>query len=209
VILTGIPDFVTRGDLADRAIVVTASPMPEEKRRRERDLWADFERVWPSVLGGLLDAVSCAIRRLPNVEGPYPRMADFAAWVVAAEPACWWEPGAFLEAYADNRRNTVAAIVDAMPLAPLVLALPCTDGVWEGTASKLHYELSGMADKERMSQDWWPKDATRLAGELRRLAPALRAERSLAVTFSRANGVRTIRVQRIAAHRNPGEDEPR
>ena len=83
-IINGIDDLASRGDLADRAIVLSLPPIPEEARRTEADLFSSFDRVRAGVLGALLDAVSCAMRRLPSVELPVlPRMADFAAWAVA------------------------------------------------------------------------------------------------------------------------------
>jgi hypothetical protein len=39
VILNGIEEFVTRPDLADRALILTLDPIPEERRRPEAELW--------------------------------------------------------------------------------------------------------------------------------------------------------------------------
>jgi len=55
VILNGIEDIVTRPDLADRAIFLTLEPIPEDRRRPERDLWAEFDAASPQILGRLLD----------------------------------------------------------------------------------------------------------------------------------------------------------
>ena len=41
-----------------------------------------------SILGALLDAVSIGLRNAPNLRPPaLPRMADFAKWAIACEPA--------------------------------------------------------------------------------------------------------------------------
>jgi hypothetical protein len=58
VILNGIEDIVTRPDLADRAVFLTLEPIPEDRRRPERELWAAFEAERPRILGVLLDAVA-------------------------------------------------------------------------------------------------------------------------------------------------------
>jgi hypothetical protein len=51
-------------------------------------------------LAGLLGAVSTALANLATVRlAELPRMADFAKWVSAAEPALGWTQGAFMEAY--------------------------------------------------------------------------------------------------------------
>src|SRR5207249_4074783 len=42
VILNGIEDFVTRPDLADRAVFLTLEPIPEQQRQLEGELWRTF-----------------------------------------------------------------------------------------------------------------------------------------------------------------------
>ncbi len=106
VLLTGIEELATRGDLLDRALVVTLPAIPEDARRPESELWPAFEAARPRVLGALLAAVAAGLARLPETRlARLPRMADFALWVTAAEPALWPEPGAFLRAYAGNRAD--------------------------------------------------------------------------------------------------------
>src|SRR5436190_1120011 len=78
--------------------------IPERERRTEAEYWREFERARPAVLGALYDAVSAALRNEATTRlASRPRMADFAEWVSAAEPALGWPPGAFLSAYDDNR----------------------------------------------------------------------------------------------------------
>jgi hypothetical protein len=55
VILNGIEDIVTRPDLADRAIFLTLEPIPENRRRPEKELWAALDMARPQLLGVLLD----------------------------------------------------------------------------------------------------------------------------------------------------------
>ena len=49
-----------------------------------------------------------------------PSMADFATWVVAAEPALPWEPGTFLAAYTRNRAAVVEYSLEGDPVAVAV-----------------------------------------------------------------------------------------
>ena len=82
--------------------------------RQEEALWARFEEVRPRVLGALLDAVSIAMRNKAKVKlVSRPRMADFAAWIVAAEPALGWPAGAFLDSYLANRGRANTSVIDA------------------------------------------------------------------------------------------------
>jgi len=48
--------------------------------------------------------VSAALRNGPGAKlSRLPRMADFAIWVTAAEPALRWPGATFLDAYGENR----------------------------------------------------------------------------------------------------------
>ena len=134
IILNGISQVATRGDLLDRAIVITMPPIPDERRKDEATFWREFNLVRPRILGALLDAVSCGLRRLPDVQlERKPRMADFALWSVAAEPACPWPDGTFLEAYAANRQGAAEATLDGDPVADVVRTI----ARWSGTATEL------------------------------------------------------------------------
>ena len=106
IILNGITQVATRGDLLDRAVVTTLPPIAERIRKDEETFWREFEQARPRILGALLDAVSCGLQRLPDVQlERKPRMADFAKWGAAVEPACPWPEGTFLEAYVRNRQG--------------------------------------------------------------------------------------------------------
>src|SRR5207245_1249553 len=120
VMLNGIADLAERADLISRAIVLTLPTIADADRRDEATMWAEFDRAQPALLGALYDAVSVALCHVDGVTLPTkPRMADFAIWVTAAEPACPWEAGSFLRAYARNRRNAEEAVLDGDPVADL------------------------------------------------------------------------------------------
>ena len=73
-----------------------------KNRKSEEEVWASFDAAHASVLGALLDAVATGLKRFPEIRPPdLPRMADFAHWVIACEPALW-KDGDFLRAYNAN-----------------------------------------------------------------------------------------------------------
>lgn len=104
IILTGIDQIATRNDLADRSITIYLPAISDDQRVLERRLWPQFEIMQPRLLGCICDALSCALRRQNQVElDRMLRMADFAYWVTAAEPALQRQPGEFLQAYYDSQ----------------------------------------------------------------------------------------------------------
>lgn len=175
IILNGIDGVAIRGDLVDRAILMYLPVIPREERKPERRFWRDFRDVQPRILGALLDALSCALRLLPTVNlQSQPRMADFAEWVTAAEPALGWRSGAFMVAYESNRSSANTLTLEASPIVAPLRRL-CARGNWEGTAATLLHELSKHTNDRNVQPRDWPKAPWHLSLHLRRIAPNLRA----------------------------------
>src|SRR5262245_5913110 len=142
VMVNGIEELATRSDLLDRSITLTLPVIGDEDRQEEESLWERFGAVQPRILGALLDAVSAAVANKGKVRlTSKPRMADFAAWVFAAEPTLGWPGGSFLTSYLDNRATANTAALDESVLAPLIVALMDGRDGWQGTAKDLLAEL--------------------------------------------------------------------
>jgi hypothetical protein len=104
ILLTGIEQPATRGDLLDRSLVVTLPAIDDDARADETDLWQRYHEIRPAVLGALCDAVSMALRRREGVILPRrPRMADACTWATAAEKALGWPDGRTLAAWVGAR----------------------------------------------------------------------------------------------------------
>ena len=204
VILNGIEDIVTRPDLADRAVFLTLEPIPEDRRRSERELWAAFEAECPRILGVLLDAVVQGLRRLPETRlDKLPRMADFALWATACETALW-PAGTFWSAYCGNREEAVEGVIDADPIAAAVRGIMATQTEWTGTASDLLGALAEVAGERVAKSKTWPDSPRALAGRLRRAAAFLR-KIGIEISFGREGRARTrtIHIAATPSHATP------
>jgi len=176
ILVNGIEELTTRGDLLDRAIVLELPEIADEERRPEAEFWRDFEAVRPLILGALLDAVAGALRELPRTTlARLPRMADFALWTTAAERALGWESGAVVKAYTNNRAAANTVTLEASPTAEAVLELLGHSDPWTGTAAELLKTLTDRVPERIARSRGWPKSARALSGALRRLIPNLRA----------------------------------
>jgi len=175
-ILNGIDAVVWRGDLLDRSLITYLPVIPDHRRKPEKRFWRRFKKAQPKLLGALLDAVSCALRRLESVDLPLlPRMADFAQWAVAAEEAFGWPEGTFLRAYDSNRGTADALSLEASPLATPLKELLAISSPWRGTAAELLRRIAKRAGPEATQQRNWPRNPQLLSIQLRRIAPELRA----------------------------------
>jgi hypothetical protein len=205
VVLNGIEDIVARPDLADRAIFLTLEPIPEERRRPEKELWAAFDKERPQILGALLDAVSLGLQRLPETRlERLPRMADFALWATACESALWPE-GTFWGAYAGNRDKAVDSVIEADPVGSAVRSLMATQTEWTGTASDLLGALSEEVGETVRRAKAWPATARALSGRLRRAATFLR-KIGIDISFEKEGRARTRTIHINAAPENAGAE---
>ncbi len=180
IILNGIEDIVTRPDLADRAIFLTLEPIPEDKRKPEKEIWAGLDKARPQLLGTLLNAVSVGLKRLPSTKlESLPRMADFALWATACETELWGD-GTFIEAYAGNRAEAIDSVIDADPVASAIRAMMAEiakkegPAEWKGIASGLLEALEKTVTEKVARNKAWPQSARALSGRVRRAAPFLR-----------------------------------
>ncbi|MCC7168320.1 MAG: hypothetical protein IT565_12195, partial [Rhodospirillales bacterium] len=162
IIINGIPDLVSRPDLASRAILLTLPAIPEDERKSEEEFKALLNARLPFILGAILDAVSGALRCRSDVKMERkPRMADFAVWIVSAEisGALGWADGSFLDAYNLNQQGVVETVIDGDPVAGAVRAMVGSDdwqGSWQGTATQLLEALGGHASEVVRRSKVWP-----------------------------------------------------
>ncbi|MCB9893372.1 MAG: hypothetical protein H6839_02870 [Planctomycetes bacterium] len=203
VILTGIGTYITRGDLADRALPVQLRPLRDGEYLPERKLWERFNEARPGILGGLLDALGCSIRRQAEVAGT-SRMADFDAAVEAAGPALGWQPGHFNKLLADVRDKSRRSHLEDDELAQALISLA---GIFEGTVGELHHKLGSHGNVNR----WLPKTARSLGNAIRRLEPLLENV-GVVVHRTTRNGKRVVILENHAGnnvHHAHQEHEPR
>jgi hypothetical protein len=197
VMLNAIGDVITRSDLLDRALIFNFSPITDEGRRTEEDFWAAFEEKRPRILGALLHVVAEAVAREGTVRHrSLPRMADFARWVAAAEPALGWADGTFLAAYYENRGRAHELALDADPVAAALRTFMVSREDWEGTATSLLDHLEAIVGETASHRKSWPKAAHVLAIRLQRLAPNLRMV-GIQIERQRTGQERGIRVVRV------------
>jgi hypothetical protein len=176
IILNGIEDYATRGDLVDRCVFLHLPTIPEDRRKTEEDYWRKADADAPLILGALFDAVAGALKALPQVRlSTLPRMADFAKWGEAVSRALGWESGQFRRAYDTNRKDAIETVLEDSPVTGAVRRLLEPKPSWEGTAGELLEALSPIVGEKVTESRRWPHSPRGMSGALKRLAPALRS----------------------------------
>jgi len=174
-LINGITDLVTRGDLLSRSIIVTVPTLDDTQRVSKDDYWIQFEAAQPYIFGLILDTLSHALANFPKTKlTSYPRMADFARWVMAAGPSMGWGPDKFLSTYELAAQNATIAVLDYSMVANELQVLIKQNPNWKGTTMDLLEKLRAQS-VFGPSEDYFHKlRPNTLAGELKRLAPILR-----------------------------------
>jgi hypothetical protein len=177
-LLNGIDEIASRADLLDRGIGVTLSRISDEQRKTEEEVQTGFHAAHGAILGALLTAISWGLRNLPSTKlSSLPRMADFAKFVIACEPALPWKPGTFMREYLDSRQQAAVVSVDNDPVAQTLLRMAqgLRPSIWEGRAEELLSELNKRIPFDRREAMKWPTTPASLGKWLRRAEPSLLA----------------------------------
>jgi hypothetical protein len=199
-ILNGIEDVVERPDLAERTIFSICQLIDGSRRLSEDEIWASFDASHASILGALLDAVVEGLKRFSDTRPPdLPRMADFAHWAVACEPALWGT-GDFMGAYNANILGAVESVLEASHVAVAVRVLMANlkavqQTQWTGTSTELLAKLTPLVDERITKTNEWPRTGRGLSGQLRRAASFLRRV-GIHIAFHREahTGVRKVTI---------------
>lgn len=200
VAITSIDAGALRGDLGERLVLVDLDPIPETRRRAERELDRVYNQARPQVLGALLDLLVLVLARLDTVNLPVlPRMADFAKVLAAMDAAIGTNA---LSLYADQGKRIAADVLEADPVGEAVAALVRSKGEWRGPASALLEEVRPEAAGRE-----WPRNGRGLSSRLKRLAPALETQGVRVTPPGKSDRTRKYVLQSIAQTAQPPKDD--
>jgi hypothetical protein len=127
-----LPAWIPARNLSNRSIEVKLAPIAA--LRPEAELWSALEAQRPALLAALCDAVSSALSRIHDVDaGNVARLADSAAWAMAAAPALSISEAAVLDTF----NNPESIWVGSDPVREAIFALVPPTQTWTGNAAAL------------------------------------------------------------------------
>lgn len=170
-ILNGISAYATRPDLLERSISLNLEGIPKGKRKSERELRAEFEKLRPYLLYKLCEIVSCALSNIDNTDAPTEvRMADAGRWLIAAEPATGLPQGSLINSLIESQEEIVRSSLERDSLA-MTISKVVSESAFNGTVGQLFDAI------QRQIGDGYdrsmPQTPAHLSKRLDRLAPAL------------------------------------
>ena len=206
VILNGIDEIATRGDLSSRSVLIDLPALTQ--RKDEGIIWREFNNDLPKMFGALLNGLAAGLANIDDTKiDNLPRMADFAKWATACGGAYDWG-NVFIDTYRENIQSFNTSTVENSPFAMGIYKLADDRIEWQGTATLLLDELDNyVSDRVRCSHKWMttPRAVT---NQLQRWTPQLKTM-GVMVTKFRNNGQNVIKIkkQRNQAD-NLANDEP-
>ena len=173
IILNGITVNVTAQDLLDRSVHVELPPV--EKRLQSKNVDDAFFKIYPQLVGALLDQFVAALKLLDSIkisDQDKPRMLDFAYLGEAVFQAQGLAEGSFLYRYKSMRKKGVYRTIESSPIGfALLTYLQINTSGWTG---QLINFLAQLSVHKPPGETNWPKSAKGMGDTLRRLSPALR-----------------------------------
>lgn len=172
-IINGIAAAVTQQDLLDRTISIDCPVL--EQRGTATGMNATFEENHAALLGAVLEVAAKALALLPTIKLPprdRPRLAEFAMLGMAVAQAMGHEPAEFMRQFNASRRESIARVLDASPVAAAVLEFVAKTPL--GIEASVKDILTRLEDFKPAGAEAWPRTPKGLGDALRRAAPALR-----------------------------------
>lgn len=198
--INGVSLAISMSDLLERTILLKLEKIPKDRRKEEKEIWKEFEKQKPMILGSIFSAVSEAIKRKDQIVlDSLPRMADFALWGCAIAEAIGYKKEDFLKAYNNNIDIQNKEVIYENLEANLLIEFMNDKGGWEGTPTQLLNDLRAAAEKQgtRIEKEKsFPKTANVLTRRLNLLMPNLE-EAGIKIWYGEEDKRRMIYIQKV------------
>ena len=199
IILNGIDDIASRGDLLNRSFQVNLPQLNDDKRGDEQELATQYNQAKPVILAAFLDMLSVGLRDYDKIEKikTSGRFVSLPRFVTAAERGLGL-PELFAKTYDKNTKQGVELALETSPLAQALITFMNLKAIWTGTIGELFQQLNDRfkTDSLTLQSGLWPKTPRYLSGELTRLAPQLRQTHIDIKTKKESHGM-TITLEKV------------
>ena len=152
IILNGIGDVVTKGDLAERTNIIYLDAISQ--RKTEKQVWEEFNESKPKLLGAIFNCIKDGLRDVGEMETTIkklPRMADFCVYGAAFIKAMGLKWEDFVKQYTSSTNGLISEQAQLDDFVILIHTfLNENKNYWSGQAKNLLPALKVMADKKHL-----------------------------------------------------------
>jgi hypothetical protein len=173
--LSGINQIATKPDLLDRSLLLGLERVADAQRVEETVLWAKFNQLLPSILGGVLDAVSYALKRAPSLTLHHrPRLVDFYRYALAVSEYLGFTESDLIGAIVANTHRQNQEALESSPTAQTIIQFMSFQDNWEGRSYELYEKLLKLAEDMKINKDF-PKSPIWLWRRIKEVRSNLKA----------------------------------
>lgn len=163
----GINLVATRADLLDRSVIISLERISEDQRKSEVEIYNQFEKIKPELLGAIFDAVSKMLRIEPTLTfSKKPRMADYYGFATAAALALGYSRSELDDAFNQNTKEQNIEAIEASPTAQTIMEFIKDKNGWNGSSTNLYNHLLAIAEDLKLKNNF-PKSPTWLWRRIR------------------------------------------
>jgi hypothetical protein len=208
IMINGLRLPTNRPDFLDRVLAIELERLAPEQRQVLERVEEKFMQARPQLLGGLLNTLSLALAKLPDVSSEgLSRMADFHRMGRAVAVALGFTATQFDEGFrVAEARQKRGAFENTLALTLLLFVRKFRR--WEGNPTELFQRLheTARANQIRQSPEFWPDTPMGLGRQIKHLADAL-AKHGVQVTRPRRAKDRSIVLEYDAAADSVGDED--
>ncbi len=196
--INGINLVANRADLLERSLLIELQRIDPRNRKSERELYENFYRDLPAIIGGVFEVLVKALKIKPTIESEsLPRMADWTLWGCAIAEAMGYTKEKFLYAYENNIKRQTEMLLNENIVATAIITFMEDKDKWRSTPTDLLTNLVNQASFTNIDtrEKYWPKGAGALSRRLNELSTPLK-QMGFLVTISTSGTERWIEIQK-------------
>jgi len=205
--ICGVNLVATKPDLLSRSLIIKLELIPEDKRREERVVLAEFEKLRPLLLGAIFDCLSYCLKTSPGLNlKTLPRMADHFRYSAAAAQFLGYTIDDLYSASKTNIRNQNEEALDASVVAQVILEFMTNKEDWRGTSTEFFKETKDVAETLKLEKSF-PSNASVLVKKMKEVEANLLAEGIKAIKGKRMGRANTVELSKVGAQNSLVDDD--
>jgi hypothetical protein len=208
--INGINLVTIRPDLLERSLLIELERIDSKERKHEKEIYENFAKDLPSILGGVFDVLVNALKIKPQIKiSSLPRMADWALWGCAISEALGYSKEEFLSAYENNINRQAEMLLNENIVATTLFSFMEDKEEWRGTMTALLEALytKTPTDYFAVHEKYWPKGASALSRRLNELSTYLK-QLGILVVISTSGTERYIDIKNMNKTKEEVEKTP-
>lgn len=198
VAINGVSLVAKESDLLDRSLIITLKRIASDKIVTEEELWAEFEKDRPKMLGACFNVLAAALNDTEEVQVINKiRMADFHVACVKVGRVIGISEEEVSDILWENQKNINRCTLDEDVVALCIIELMQGRKEYVNSMSGLLIDLLDIADKNGMPSTVIPKTPNHLTSRLNKTKSNLQSEYGIVFHIKNVGTFKQIAIKKL------------